>query len=143
MDDRATSAKLARSSATRAVLAELGDWAAGPGPVFRQLARGIAGGIERGGLGPGVRLPSERSLAVALSISRGTAVAAYDVLVGDGLIERRLGSGTYVGSSWFPGLPAGREGTALVHRLVDQSSSAGDGPIDLSLSVLHDANGLS
>jgi DNA-binding transcriptional MocR family regulator len=147
MTNRATSSKLARSSATRTVIAELGAWATGLGPVFRQLARAVAGAIERGALGPGARLPSERALARALAVSRGTAVAAYDVLVSDGLIERRLGSGTFVGSGWFPGLPAGglpagREGTALVHRLVDQSSPAAGGPIDLSLSVLHDAHGL-
>ncbi|MDQ1423487.1 MAG: Bacterial regulatory protein gntR family, partial [Acidimicrobiaceae bacterium] len=56
-------------------MAELGDWAIGSAPLFRQLARAIASGIERGVLGRGTRLPAERSLAAALVVSRGTAVA--------------------------------------------------------------------
>jgi DNA-binding transcriptional MocR family regulator len=120
---------------------ELGDWAAGSGPLFRQLARAISSCIERGVLDRGERLPAERALAAAVVVSRGTAVAAYDVLVADGLIERRQGSGTYVLGAGALGLPPGREGSALVHRLVELSA----GPsriIDLSISVLHDASAL-
>ena len=104
---------------TGRLVAELGDWAIGSAPLFRQLARAIASGIERGVLGRGTRLPAERALAAALVVSRGTAVAAYDVLVADGLIERRQGSGTYVLGAGALGLPPGREGSALVHRLVE------------------------
>jgi len=123
------------------LVAELADWAVGSAPLFRQLARGIASGIERGALARGTRLPSERALATALVVSRGTVVAAYDQLVADGLIERQQGSGTYVLGAGVLGLPPGREGSALVHRLVDLSA----GPssiVDLSISVLHDASNL-
>jgi DNA-binding transcriptional MocR family regulator len=109
--------------------------------LFRQLARAIAGAIERGVFGRGTRLPPERALAAAMVVSRGTAVAAYDVLVADGLVERRQGSGTYVLGAGVLGLPPGREGSALVHRLVELSA----GPstiIDLSISVLHDASAM-
>src|SRR5581483_3488199 len=102
---------------------------------------GIAGAIERGVWSRGTRLPPERSLAGALAISRGTAVAAYDALVADGLVERRRGSGTFVVGVGALALPPGREGSELVHRLVDRSA----GPsrvIDLSISVLHDASTL-
>lgn len=118
----------------------LGPWADGNGPLFRKLARALAAGIERGAFAPDARLPSERALAGALSIGRGTAVAAYDVLVADGLLERRQGSGTFVAVD-RPHLPYGREGSALVHRLVERSERAG-GVIDLSLSVLRDADGV-
>ena len=117
------------------------DWATGPGPLLRQLARGIAAAIERGVLERGTRLPSERALAADVAVSRGTAVAAYDLLVADGLVERRRGSGTYVLGAGALGLPPGREGSALVHRLVDRSAAASD-VIDLSISVLHDPAGL-
>jgi DNA-binding transcriptional MocR family regulator len=130
-----------QAEALAQLVRELGDWAIGSAPLFRQLARAIASGIERGILGRGTRLPAERALAAALVVSRGTAVAAYDVLVADGLIERRQGSGTYVLGAGALGLPPGREGSALVHRLVELSA----GPstiIDLSISVLHDASGL-
>jgi DNA-binding transcriptional MocR family regulator len=68
-------------------------------------------------------------------------VAAYDLLEADGLIERRRGSGTFVLGADALGLPAGREGSALVHRLVDRGA-APDDLIDLSISVLSDATGL-
>jgi DNA-binding transcriptional MocR family regulator len=41
-------------------------------------------------------LPSERSLAAALDISRNTVAKAFDELRGDGLISSRQGDGTYV-----------------------------------------------
>src|SRR5580700_147574 len=141
MEDRSTSVKVARSRELRRLVATLGDWAAGPAPLFRQLSRAVAGAIENGALGEGVRLPSERALSSALFLSRGTAVAAYDLLVADGLVERRHGSGTYVAGPAALGLPGGREGSALVHRLVEHSSTR-SAVIDLSISVLHDASGL-
>jgi DNA-binding transcriptional MocR family regulator len=119
----------------------VGDWSIGSAPLFRQLARAISGAIERGVFGRGTRLPPERALAAAMVVSRGTAVAAYDVLVADGLVERRRGSGTYVLGAGVLGLPPGREGSALVQRLVELSA----GPstiIDLSISVLHDASAM-
>jgi len=133
------------------VMAELDDWAVGTAPLFRQLARAVASGIERGVLERGSRLPPERALATALTVSRGTAVAAYDLLVADGLVERRQGSGTYVLGEGALGLPPGREGSALVHRLVERSArpdaesdtrAAASTLIDLSISVLHDASAL-
>jgi DNA-binding transcriptional MocR family regulator len=141
MERRANSREVDRADALAHLVAELGDWAIGTAPLFRQLARAMASGIERGVLGRGTRLPPERALAAALVVSRGTAVAAYEVLVADGLVERRQGSGTYVLGAGALGLPPGREGSALVHRLVERSA----GPssiIDLSISVLHDASEL-
>ena len=139
--NRSTSAKVVRSDEVRQLVASLGDWAFGAGPLFRQLARALAAAIESGRLPEGLRLPSERALAAALFLSRGTAVAAYDLLVADGLVERRHGSGTYVAGPAALGLPGGREGSALVHRLVEHSSTR-SAVIDLSISVLHDASGL-
>src|SRR4051812_575302 len=137
MPDRANPRDVAMSR----LLAEVDDWASGRGPLFRLLARAVASGIERGVLERGTRLPPERALAAALLVSRGTVVAAYDVLVADGLVERRRGSGTYVLGAGVLGLPPGREGSALVHRLVERSA----GPssiVDLSISVLHDPSRL-
>jgi len=123
------------------VLDALGDWQGGRRPLFRSLARAIAGAVERGAVPADARLPSERALAEALAVGRGTAVAAYGVLVADGLLERRRGSGTYVTVTDQPPLPHGREGSALVHRLVERSELSAD-LVDLSLSVLRDADGL-
>jgi len=141
MTNRSTSVKVARSGDLRRLVNTIGDWAVGPAPLFRQLSRAVAGAIENGALPEGLRLPSERALSTALFVSRGTAVAAYDLLVADGLVERRPGSGTYVAGPAALGLPGGREGSALVHRLVEHSSARST-VIDLSISVLHDAAGL-
>jgi len=139
--NRATPAKLARSAALSVLVEDLGRWAEGPAPLHRQLARALAGAIERGRLARGARLPAERTLSAAAAVSRGTVVAAYDLLVADGLVERRRGSGTYVLGPGALGLPSGREGSALVHRLVDRSAG-GSALIDLSISVLSDSAGL-
>ena len=125
----------------RSLADEIGDWSGGPGPLYRQLATAIARAVERGAIAHGSRLPAERALAAALSVSRGTALAAYDQLVAEGLIERRRGSGTYAVDPRRLSLPAGREGSALVARLVDRSAGPTD-IVDLSISVLHDADAL-
>lgn len=136
------------------LLDELGDWDAGSGPLYRRLARSLSGAVERGSLATGTRLPSERALASRLGLSRGTVLAAYGLLAGDGLVVRRHGSGTFIAegdqpvatSGARPVLPPGREGSALVHRLAEVSSAAAPGRaeemIDLSLSVAHDADHL-
>ena len=74
----------------------LGVWSAGQGPLQQKLARGLADAITNGAVHPGIRLPSERSLAQALSISRTTVVAAYDALRESGWLDSRTGSGTWV-----------------------------------------------
>ncbi|MCU1369104.1 MAG: GntR family transcriptional regulator [Ilumatobacteraceae bacterium] len=117
----------------------LGGWTTGSGPLYRLLARAVTAAVERGDLDRGARLPSERSLAAAVDVSRGVVVAAYDELVADGTIERRQGSGTFVAGSPEVGLPPGREGSALFGRLVEGRT---DAVIDLSISVLHEARWL-
>src|SRR5688500_9458275 len=81
-----------------AVLAELlADWtAASPGRLSRRLAHRLRSAIRSGLLDAGARLPSERSLATALGVSRATVVAALDELRADGLVSSRRGSGTVV-----------------------------------------------
>jgi DNA-binding transcriptional MocR family regulator len=164
MTNRSTSREVAgppasgQRGAPPRLLDELGDWAGGSGPVYRRLARALAGAIDRGTLAAGARLPSERALARRLALSRGTVLAAYDRLAGDGVIERRHGSGTFVagpvpgavpGPFPRPALPPDREGTALVHHLADAGRAGPDAHppavpalIDLSLSVAHDLDHL-
>lgn len=77
----------------------LGDWAAGRGPLYRRIVNGLLQVIDRGLLPGGVRLPSERSLAKALAVSRTTVVAAYEMLKGGGYLEARQGSGTWVATA--------------------------------------------
>lgn len=78
-----------------------------PAPSLRVDVYGrIRGAILEGRLAPGVRLPSTRTLAGELGLSRTTAEEAYGQLVAEGYVARRVGDGTYVSST----LPARRTG---------------------------------
>jgi GntR family transcriptional regulator len=65
-------------------------------PLYLQVRNGLARLIREGHFGPDDALPSERSLAEHLGISRVTARKAIDALAGEGLILRRHGSGNYI-----------------------------------------------
>jgi GntR family transcriptional regulator len=52
--------------------------------------------IVGGEIAPGVRLPGELALAAEHGVSRVTIRRALDLLAGEGLIDRRPGSGTFV-----------------------------------------------
>jgi GntR family transcriptional regulator len=70
-----------------------------PLPLYQQLAELLNREIERGGLAPGGRLPSEPELARLHQIGRPTVRQATELLVQRGLVERRRGSGTFVKSA--------------------------------------------
>ncbi|UGT43371.1 PLP-dependent aminotransferase family protein [Nocardia yamanashiensis] len=55
--------------------------------------------IRAGRLAAGSRLPSTRTLAAELGLSRGTVTAAYDQLIAEGHLTARQGSGTRVAAS--------------------------------------------
>jgi GntR family transcriptional regulator/MocR family aminotransferase len=67
-------------------------------PLQRQVSDQLRGAIHSGRLPPGTALPSSRSLAADLAIARGTAIAIYDRLIGEGLIEVRDRSAIFVAS---------------------------------------------
>lgn len=60
------------------------------------LSADLRGRILAGQFSPGDRLPSVRTLAGARSVSPFTAARVYELLVAEGLIEARRGSGYYV-----------------------------------------------
>jgi DNA-binding transcriptional MocR family regulator len=68
----------------------------GDGPLYRLLADGLKRAVDRGEVPLGTVLPPERQLARSLAVSRATVVAAYDRLKGEGWLESRRGSGTWV-----------------------------------------------
>jgi DNA-binding transcriptional MocR family regulator len=81
---------------TQALVHGLGAWSAGKGSLQQKLARALAQTIRNGAINPGMRLPSERTMAQALTLSRTTVIAAYDALRETGWLESRPGSGTWV-----------------------------------------------
>ncbi|MBB6250563.1 PLP-dependent aminotransferase family protein [Nitrospirillum iridis] len=60
--------------------------------LFDRLRHAIATGV----VAPGERLPSTRTLARDMGLSRNTAVAAIERLTAEGYLESRVGSGTFV-----------------------------------------------
>ncbi len=66
----------------------------------RRGAHWVADRLRRaildGAYGQGRRMPAERQIAQALSVSRGTVREALKLLREDGMVERRIGIGTFV-----------------------------------------------
>lgn len=75
-----------------------------PLPLYRQLYERLHTAIITGQLEAGVRLPSTRSLASELGISRTTTELVYEQLLMEGYLESRVGHGTRV-SGLFPRQP--------------------------------------
>jgi DNA-binding transcriptional MocR family regulator len=69
------------------------------GPVYRQIAEAIERDIVSGRLRRGQQLPTHRALARALQIDLTTVTRAYADASGHGLIEGRVGQGTFVSES--------------------------------------------
>jgi GntR family transcriptional regulator len=65
-------------------------------PLYLQLARKLADAINAGWWQADEAMPSERTFSDELGISRVTARKAFDVLLEQGLIRRRQGSGTFI-----------------------------------------------
>lgn len=65
-------------------------------PVYVQIHDTIKHLIEEGKWQVGDRLPSERELAIQFGVSRMTLRQAIQSLADEGILERKVGSGTYV-----------------------------------------------
>lgn len=68
----------------------------GDGSMTKQLFRALRQAILEGRVCAGTRLPPSRDLARSHGVSRGTVVAAYELLRAHGLATGRQGSGTFV-----------------------------------------------
>lgn len=64
--------------------------------LVMRVARHMEQMLQSGGIAPGGRLPSERTVALDLGVSRNTATAAYDELEQRGLIRRIRGKGSFM-----------------------------------------------
>ena len=73
----------------------------GPVPLYQQIRHWLREQIATGALEPHSRVPSERTLAGNLGISRMTVRAALDEMIREGLLYRVPGKGTYVAPPRF------------------------------------------
>src|SRR5260370_14607944 len=85
-------------------------------PLYRQLYDWFRRAIIAGQLKPGQRVPSTRSLAAELKISRIPVLNAYEQLLAEGYLESFVGAGTCVARS-IPddtlSRPSGKTSTVL------------------------------
>ena len=69
--------------------------------VHVQIVEWMKTRIERGDWTVGTKLPTQRHLAAQFEVNRSTINLALDELKADGLLESRIGSGTFVANnSW-------------------------------------------
>ncbi|MDX9860954.1 MAG: FadR/GntR family transcriptional regulator [Rhodospirillales bacterium] len=92
-----------------------------PQRMYQQIANQVAGLIQQGQFKPGERLPPERDLAKEFGVSRNVVREAMVALELVGLIEVRIGAGTFVQSN---------PGRALPFVLLRQDD-VGPGPFEL------------
>ena len=62
----------------------------------RELYEQLRAAIRAGRLAPGLRMPASRHLAERLGVSRNTIIAVYELLLSEGCLVARPGSGTFV-----------------------------------------------
>ena len=65
-------------------------------PIYEQIYEFIKNEIKSGQILPETKLPSTRSLAQSLKISRNTVVNAYEQLLAEGYLKSRGGRGYIV-----------------------------------------------
>jgi DNA-binding transcriptional regulator YhcF (GntR family) len=89
----------------------LADWRGTRPSLVDSLAEALIDLIEAAVVPAGVRLPTQRALATAIGVSRGTVTTAYQVLIERGYAQARERSRTWVQqrSQWQirPGATAG------------------------------------
>jgi len=74
-------------------LPTLSEW---QGPIFLRIVDALAGDVASGKLVRGQRLPTHRALAAALDVDLTTVTRAYGEARRRGLLEARVGQGTFV-----------------------------------------------
>jgi DNA-binding transcriptional MocR family regulator len=77
-------------------VASLGEWRVEHQPLARSFATAVVDAVLDGRVAVGSTLPSERSLARTLGMSRGTVVAALSTLRDQGWVHTRHGGGSVV-----------------------------------------------
>jgi len=90
-------------------------------PAYQQIADRIVREVETGRLKAGDSLPTERDLSELAGLARGTVKRAYDILLAEGRIVRRQGSGTFISSDdASPRAVKSRRGARLAAQLIDE-----------------------
>lgn len=91
------------------------------GAKARRVYLSLRDQITGGALGAGDALPGEQRLAESYGVSRVTVRRALDAMAGNGLIDRRAGSGTRVRAGAVAERPVAMNFSSLMPQLVEMS----------------------
>lgn len=89
------------------------------GPLHSQLEHELRSAVRTGRLRPGSALPSTRSLAAQLGVSRGVVVEAYEQLVAEGYLTGHGRSATRVARKGAQAGPEPRPATSVAAHRID------------------------
>jgi DNA-binding transcriptional MocR family regulator len=98
-------------------------------PVYHAIADAIEADIRRGSLLADDRLPPQRQLADALGLNFSTISRAYNEAQRRGLIEARVGQGTFVRAAATPTVPARAAGTPAIDMSMNLPPEPQDGAL--------------
>ena len=82
-----------------------------------QLYMALRDLLLTGALTPGDRMPATRTLAQEIGVSRTTVIDAIDRLIAEGLLEARVGAGTFVSESSPGAAHSARHARHAIHSL--------------------------
>ena len=99
-------------------------------PLHKQIYDGFRLEIVRGNLRSGQRVPSSRTLAIELAISRIPVLNAYAQLLAEGYFESRKGSGTFISEALPESLTVCKDRTPQL-----KPANSGPRPIAKRLSL--------
>jgi GntR family transcriptional regulator len=108
-----------------------------PTPIYAQIAERVRIAVAAGELTTGDALPSVRALAGTLRVNPATVVQAYRDLEGDGVVEMRQGSGTFIAtlSPEARGHTRDQAARRLVRALLEQAARLAICPADLRKAI--------
>ncbi len=105
----------------------LSEWS---GPVFTRIVEAMAADIASGRLIRGQRLPTHRALAKVLGLDLTTVTRAYGEARRRGLIDARVGQGTFISETTARTAAAAPFGTKI-----DLSMNIPPQPVEANLDV--------
>src|SRR5271156_2339974 len=99
-------------------------------PLHKQIYDGFLSVIVDGNMRPGQRVPSSRTLAIELGISRIPVLNAYAQLLAEGYFESRKGSGTFISDALPESLTVCKDRTPKL-----KQANSGPRPVARRLSL--------
>lgn len=104
-----------------------------PSLVYRSLLRGIREGL----MVPGAKLPNERELAQQLKTSRTAVRSALAVMERQGLVHRRVGSGTFLSDDARDVFSRMDQTNAGIHEAVPSFAEIVEGRLLFEPAMMH------